>query len=382
VRVLVTAQPGIGHLRPLVPLARELAKQGHDVCVASAPSLAPFVASLGLRAVPAGYDFAMAEASKAFPDMPEAGPARMPWMIPFFYRRTAVRMARDLLALRDELRPDVVVRDYLELGGALFGEISGVPHVPAGPIWFRGEPAVRESLRSACEDLGISPEASDALPFRHGAYAAQPPSWNAPDEIVPPNTTFVRPEAPPGMGPPPKWLQEIPSDATIVHVTLGTTEANRTPGLYRTIIDALRDEPVEVVVSVGRPIVPGELGPPAPNLHVHELVEHGHLLPRCSAVVSNGGYGTIMASLSAGVPSVVVPIQADQPRNAKRASELGFGVAVTRPEWTVQNIRGAVRRVLAADAFHVAAERVRAEIGGLPPVQELVPRLETLARRA
>jgi UDP:flavonoid glycosyltransferase YjiC (YdhE family) len=380
--VLFTTQPGMGHLRPLATLARGLTARGHDVRVACAPRLASLVESLGLRPIPAGYDFTMAEASRAFPDMPAAGPARMPWMIPFFYRRTAVRTAKDLVASRGTFRPDLVVRDYLELGGALYGELSGIPHVAAGPIWFRGEPAVMESLRGACEDLGIGATRAEDVPFRYGAFAAQPPSWNAPNEIVPPNVTYVRPEAPPATGPAPGWLSEIPGEATVVHVTLGTTEANRTPGLYRTILDALRDEPVEVVVSVGRPFVTDELGPVAPNIHLHELVEHGHLLPRCSVVVSNAGYGTLMASLACGVPGVVVPIQADQPRNAARAADLGFAVSVPRPEWSVDAIRSAVRSVLGDARYRAAAIRAKVDIERLPSIEEIIPRVEALAKNA
>ncbi|MBK8215140.1 MAG: glycosyltransferase family 1 protein [Myxococcales bacterium] len=173
-------------------------------------------------------------------------------------------------------------------------------------------------------------------------------------------------------------MKEIAHEATVVHVTLGTTEANRTPGLYRTILDALRDEPVEVVVSVGRPYVADELGPVASNVHVHELVEHGHLLPRCSVVVSNGGYGTVMASLACGVPGVVVPIQADQPRNAARASDLGFAVSVPRPEWSVDAIRSAVRAVLGGGSYRAAAIRAKADIEQLPSIEEIIPKVEAL----
>ena len=372
----------MGHLRPLVTLARALQARGHDVRVACAPRISSLVVSLGLQPLPAGFDFTMADASRAFPDMPAAGPARMPWMIPFFYRRTAVRMARDITSLERVFRPDVIVRDYLELGGALYGELSGVPHVSAGPVWFRGEASVLESLGRACEDLGLPPESAPLIPFRHGVFAAQPSWWNAPGEVVPTNVTYVRPEAPPATGRTPDWLSSIPGEATIVHVTLGTTEANRTPGLYRMILDALREEPVEVVVSVGRAVEGDELGPMCPRFHIHELVEHGHLLPRCSVVVSNGGYGTIMASLSCGVPGVVVPVQADQPRNAARASELGLALAVPRSEWSVEAVRSAVRRVLSEGTFRSAAMQARAELGALPAIEEIVPRIEALVVRS
>ncbi|MFO0640021.1 MAG: glycosyltransferase [Polyangiaceae bacterium] len=379
-KILMTTQPGLGHLRPLAALGRILLERGHDVRVACPPRFSDVVRSVGLSPLPAGYDFVISEASQAFPDMPPAGPARMPWMIPFFYRRTAVRTARDLIDLRRQFDPDLVIRDYLEVGGTLFGEICRVPHVAAGPIWFRGEPAVRESLRDACLDLGLPPAGSEQMLFRHGAIAAQPPWWNAPDEVVPGGVTYVRPSAPPGAGVAPSWMSALDATAPLVHVTLGTTEANRTPGLYRTIVDALRDESVEVVVSMGREFDRTELGPVSDRVHVHEMVEHGHLLPRCAVVVSNGGYGTLMASLAHGVPSVVVPIQADQPRNAKRMVDLGLGVSVGRSEWTSDAVRRAVRSVLDDDAYRLAAHRARRSLERLPFVESVVEQLERLRR--
>jgi UDP:flavonoid glycosyltransferase YjiC (YdhE family) len=47
------------------------------------------------------------------------------------------------------------------------------------------------------------------------------------------------------------------------------------------------------------------------------------LLPHCDVVLTHGGYGAIMACLSLGLPMVVLPVSADQPRNARRCADLG-----------------------------------------------------------
>jgi hypothetical protein len=47
-RVLVTTQPAIGHLHPLVPVAGALGDAGHEVAVCTAPSFRGNVEAFGL----------------------------------------------------------------------------------------------------------------------------------------------------------------------------------------------------------------------------------------------------------------------------------------------------------------------------------------------
>jgi UDP:flavonoid glycosyltransferase YjiC (YdhE family) len=93
-------------------------------------------------------------------------------------------------------------------------------------------------------------------------------------------------------------------------------------------------------------------------------------MPHAAAMVSHGGSGTTRMALAAGVPAVVVPGFADQPRNAERVAELGAGIAL--PEWRegVAGIGDAVRRVLSDPSYRLAAERVAAEVAALPPIDD------------
>src|SRR5688500_7758824 len=48
-RILFSTAPGVGHLLPLLPLAREAEARGHEVVVAAGASLAPIIAAAGLQ---------------------------------------------------------------------------------------------------------------------------------------------------------------------------------------------------------------------------------------------------------------------------------------------------------------------------------------------
>ena len=51
------------------------------------------------------------------------------------------------------------------------------------------------------------------------------------------------------------------------------------------------------------------------NVHVSRVIPQSLLLPRCSAVVSHGGSGTLLAALAHGLPQVCLPQAADQLRH-------------------------------------------------------------------
>ncbi len=141
----------------------------------------------------------------------------------------------------------------------------------------------------------------------------------------------------------------------------------------------MRDEPVNLVVAVGRHRDPDAFGPQPPRVRVERVVDHGALLPRCDLVVSHGGFSTIMRSLAAGVPLVVIPVQGDQPRNARRCVDLGVGRMVVPEARESGAIRAAVRAVLADPACRTNSQRLREEIAALPGADHAVALLEQLA---
>ena len=80
-RILLTVQPSVGHLHPLVPVATALTAAGHEVAVCSAPSFRPEVEEFGLEHLGAGLDWSMSDPSTwdAFPPMPAPGPDFPAW---------------------------------------------------------------------------------------------------------------------------------------------------------------------------------------------------------------------------------------------------------------------------------------------------------------
>ena len=114
-------------------------------------------------------------------------------------------------------------------------------------------------------------------------------------------------------------------------------------------------------------------------MRIEPYVPQSVLLPRCDAVVSHGGSGTVIGTLAAGLPSVALPMGADQPLNAARCAALGVGLTLDAVRATPDAVGEAVLAVLTDPGYRKAAEGVRDEIAALPHVSAAVPLLEALA---
>ena len=86
-----------------------------------------------------------------------------------------------------------------------------------------------------------------------------------------------------------------------------------------------------------------------------------------------------MGALAHGLPSLLLPLGADQPHNAVRAAELGVARALDAATVSPEEIRRAVSALLADDMAADRARQVAAEIDGLPGVEATVPLLEQLS---
>jgi MGT family glycosyltransferase len=162
-----------------------------------------------------------------------------------------------------------------------------------------------------------------------------------------------------------------------VYAALGTI-AHAMPGIFELILDALRDEDVDLVLAVGQD--PAAFGPQPSNVHIEQYVPQTQLLPRCDAFISHGGFNSVKESLSYGVPLVVVPIMSDEPYSAERCTALGVGRAIGPAERTAETVRDAVQSVLSDPAYRASAQELSAEMQALPGPERVVDLLTGLAR--
>jgi MGT family glycosyltransferase len=113
---------------------------------------------------------------------------------------------------------------------------------------------------------------------------------------------------------------------------------------FQAVVDALADEPVDVLISTGRsPVSPSDLGPLPPNVVVREFVDSREVLASATVHVTHGGCSSVHESLLAGVPMVCIPQGSDQIAWSRRLEALGAGAIV---DMTPAAIRTGVHRLI------------------------------------
>ena len=151
----------------------------------------------------------------------------------------------------------------------------------------------------------------------------------------------------------------------VVYVTFGTL-FNANLDLFRLALEALADEPVDVVVTVGRDQDPAELEPHPANARVERFIPQAELLPRCSAVVHHGGAGTTFSALAHGVPQVILPQGADNYEHAAMCERSGTAVNLRPDDLTRASLAAAVRRVIHTPQYAAASRTCAQEIVAMP----------------
>lgn len=134
-RILISTSPGVGHLLPLLPLARAARDRGHDVRIAAGAGLASIVANAGFPHLVAGPPNLGAVASEITALEGLTGRRRAVVMVrEGFAGSIAGGIATDLLAAfsddsaRDPWRPDLILHEDMELGSWIVAERLGIPH--------------------------------------------------------------------------------------------------------------------------------------------------------------------------------------------------------------------------------------------------------------
>jgi MGT family glycosyltransferase len=162
-------------------------------------------------------------------------------------------------------------------------------------------------------------------------------------------------------------------------MTLGTVY-NRRADLFAAVIAALREEAVNLIVTVGRDQDPAQFGPQPGNVHIERYIPQSLLLPRCDLMINMGGMNSVRSACEHGVPQVLFPLSAEQAFNAARCAALGMARVLDAGTLTSEAVREAVGAVLRDPAYRENAARVRDEVATMPGPEHAVQLLERLAK--
>lgn len=379
-RILFTFVGGSGHFDPLLPVAQAARAAGHTVAFACGPSMVSAVESSAFTV------FALGTSSGKPPE-------RLP-LLPLSMEREErdlrERFAREgarfrvprILALCAEWQPDIIVHDEADFGSPIAAERLGLLYanvlvIAAGSLVRKN--VVGEALNELRAEHNLPPDPDLTMLSRYLVLSPFPPSYRDPAFPLPATAYTFRSRTLDSTvnDAAPRWIENLPNLPTI-YFTLGTIFNMESGDLFMRVLAGLRDLPINLVVTVGQHIDPAEFGPQPANVHIERYIPQAAILARCSAVVSHGGSGSVMGALAHGLPSVLIPMGADQPLNAARCLDLGVALVLDAVKATPESVRDAVATVLVEPRYRQAAERLRDEIAALPGPDHAVALLERL----
>lgn len=357
--MVFAAAGGHGHLQPLLPLAEHAARAGHDVLVTGAASLAGHVSRRGLAFAPTGPDLAPIHAPLVVHDLDEERRG----VVNHFVARLGRARATAVLDLARAWRPHVIVRDEVDFGAAVAAEAAGLPHVPViviGAGRFILPELVREPLGRLSSEFGVDAGDDVDMLHRHLTLTPFPASFRHPQDPLPGRVLPYHVPASPRI--------EAGRDGPAAFVTLGTIFNTESGDLLRTAALGAAECPgVErVVVATGEHLDPAVLGQLPPHVVVHRFVRQDDALAGCDVVISHAGSGTVLGALKQALPTVSLPMGADQQLNADRLQVLGLGLSLPADTAKIEQVRDAVAAVLTSPATRQKLEAVRDEIYALP----------------
>ncbi|MFC0436885.1 macrolide family glycosyltransferase [Kutzneria buriramensis] len=383
--------PFAGHVNPSLAVAAELVRRGHRVSYPITAELADRVAATGALPIP----YETTTRSAAFTADMRGYARREAFTADDFVRVLRNTLRETVAVLPPTARafagdePDLIVHDPSGWTGKLLAERWRVPTVQSMPTFAANEhwslaagytaagvadpAAVLRGLGGLIERLGLPLTVEEFLAGdpAEPALVYLPRAFQYAGETFGDSVHFVGPclgeRSFHG-----RWMPRHPAEPLVL-VSLGTFH-NRQPRFFRSCIDAMADLPWRVVIAHGGGVTAAELGPLPAAVEAHAFVPQADVLAHTTVFVNHGGMGTVMESLHAGVPMVVVPQIAEHRATADRIVQLGLGARLDRERVRAETVRQAVEFV----AAHTSTSAMRDEIrraGGAPAAADVIEKV-------
>ena len=425
-KLMYVVPPAMGHYSPTRNGALKLVERGHDVLYVTSAPFKQVLASDGLafrcyEDDPVISEFGSVEGATrwACEAMASRGIFALARVAKKLFVDSAREKAKELGPFVDRYRPDVVVADLFSLEVPLVCESRGIPWathcwslVPVNrrelPVLstglpspttvgaramnlgaralsaavFRGVDRYYNELRRTCRLAPVSGCLFLLSPWLVLGPCAEPFAF--PLRHMPGQVHYVGPTNQGGNA---FSGQPFPFDALSeslpkVYVSLGTVFCSR-EGFFETVVEALREEPVQLILALGNSAFGASEAARLPGHWIaQEFVPQGAILGSVDAMITHGGSNTVTDGLSSGVPMIVCPMNADNFDLAQRVAELKIGLRL--PERALTNplaLRAAVRRVLSDGGYRRRSRGVSEVYRKLDGSTRSAELLELLAER-
>lgn len=392
--------PAHGHTNPTLAVVRELVRRGNEVWYYSYDSMKEKIESAGARFISCDkYDMQM--------QLAPADGVRISTDLAFATKvlvESTLAVGKGIEAEMLAWKPDCIVADSMAVWGKAIARKLGCPFV-SSTTTFAFNKASAKTMKQSPGSLfklfaSMGKINRDVKRLRENGY----PIKNILDIIQNDNDTdtivYTSPEFQPCaetfsekylfVGPSIREEQAAgrrdrenqEGERKQVYISLGTVNNDKC-GFYQNCMAALRDMPIDVVISVGEMLELEKLGKIPGNMRVERYVNQIEVLQNTDVFLTHCGMNSVSEALYFRVPLVLFPQTAEQQSVAARVHELGAGVYLKAAD------AGAVREAVAAVLEEPAYRRKAGEIaesfyrcGGAAAAAEKIERAAKIEKAA
>jgi zeaxanthin glucosyltransferase len=408
--------PLTGHLNPMTALGRKLQSRGHQIVFIGVPDIEPVVRAADLDFVPFGeneyppgsiakrwggvanlhgLDVVRYTARELTPGLIKAALEHLPGKI----AETGVNaLVLDTAYRLIEMVPMHLRLPYVQIWNVLHFDFSGSTplalyswlHETSPEALARnvaGLQIVREIrgpvmaiAQSYADRNGLEIDWSNpaATVSKLAVITQTPKEFDYPISHLPPQFHYAGPFHDNEGREPVSFPWEKLTGKPLIYASLGTL-VNGLKNVYSTILEAAGELPeMQVVLSVGRNVSPGDLGPIPSNTIVVCMAPQIELLKRAALCITHAGLNTALEALAQGVPMVAIPIGFDQPGVAARIAYHGVGEFVEIGNLTARHLSELIVKVKANPNYRDKArwfQKVLAKTRGLDVAADIIEKV-------
>lgn len=381
--------PAHGHTNPTLGVVRELTARGHEVIYYSYETMREKIEA-------AGAQFIACDAYDPQIRLTREDGERIGKDLAFSTKLLVdMTLALDDAILEEmrALEPDVIVADSMACWGKLIARKLGIPFVSStttfafnqysskvmgsggGNLWsaLKAMPKINKSLNQLRKkgypvktvlDIIANDNNTDTIVYTAPEF--QPCTESFSDKYA-----FVGASMRPVQEPMKK--SEVPT----VYVSMGTVLGNR-EDFYRSCINAFREKPWRVILSVGEQTDPSIFGPVPDHIEVYQRVDQMAVLAVSDVFVTHCGMNSVNEALYDGVPMVLLPQTPEQVGVANRTVQVGAGLIPEKTDGV--SLAGAVERVLREEDFQKAARTMSAAFRRLRGAAAAADKIEEMMK--
>jgi N-glycosyltransferase len=394
-RVLCSVLGSPSHANEMRPVARAMADAGHEVLVAVTPLLAnEFTNDSNIRVTQA-----LPDTIKIWQDVLNSGKFLTDTTMSNYSAVIEVMAGGPLIgavfpALRSiakEFKPDLMLRDGMELSGCLVAEELDIPHVsmPSGASNTFDPEVVAAQLNERRKTFGLPAKSDPLAIYRYGRLDCMPLRYSMAIDQLPEAIAYQQPIIVNRAESLPTWITSLDPEKPLVFGAIGAAFSMvknlRSSGVdisapvdphatLRAIAGALSELHCEAILATGG--LPVDDIQVAGHVRLVDWVPQPLLLQCVQLFITHSGYNSTRESILAGAPMVAIPLFSDQFNNAYRIAELGIGKRVTKQ--TSAEIAATCQQVLTDSAITARVRHAQREMLALPHVTEIGGKLESL----